>query len=202
MNIALAYVHPGHVTHGFMQSLMAWRRINDRAWLADVYSGPNLSNARNWIVAWFLEETDSSHLFMVDTDMVWGARVPDLLARLDEDIVSARCLGQNPDGTRFYPSSEWEKDSLRRSTDEDFKPDTLAHSCASGGTGAICIRREVLEALGHGPLMPFSDFEWPEPIGFTGHDVTFALRAHYAGFTSWVATEITVGHIKPTELRP
>jgi hypothetical protein len=198
--IALGYVHPGHVTHAFMRSVMEWRRVNPTSPILPLRSGPNISRARNWIVAAFLEKTDAEALFFVDTDMLFESTCDRQLFLDEVDVVSADCVGMNEDQTTFHPASVRLTDgSLAHIESQSI---TGMVKVVAGGTGAILIRREVLQMLECGPLSPFSDHDWGPPIGVTGHDVTFGLRAEEEGFTNWVDTRVKVAHVKDTILWP
>jgi hypothetical protein len=204
VSICLAYVHPGFVRNEFMASVLAMMPVE----IVSVESGTNLQTARNECVRRFLL-TDADYLFFVDTDMEWGADVPSRLIACDVPIVSALYLGRSG-GETFPVGHGWarvgDSKQIVNLTYEDM--DGLVE-VAGVGMGCAMIRREVVEALMDAP---HEQRDWPFAVGevaspmvgqvVVSEDVNFCLRAADLGYRSYIASDIPVGHVKPTVLRP
>ena len=210
MKICRAYVHPGFVRHEFMASVL---RMKDRYDLEIVQeeSGTNVQTARNACLHRFLE-TDSDFLFFADTDMSWGADVPERLIACDVPIVSALYLGRGPKGefpvgtgfVRFGEGSVMHNLQL-----EDLEG---LVEVAGVGMGCCMIRREVIHRVmanrsgEHTHNWPFALGELKSPgidEGVTvSEDINFCLRAKEVGFKSYIASDIPVGHVKAVVIQP
>lgn len=216
MNIALAYVHPGTVRHEFMASVL--ETIADPRYdvqLISVESGTNVQGARNACLRRFLAESDAEHLLFVDTDISWD---PDVIARLmayDVPIVSAFYLGRDADGTPYPVGHSWMRTSggeqMHRLCFEDMQG---LVPVAGVGMGCCLIHRDVIEGLitarplihsVHPDNWPFAVGEVTSPLVpsvWISEDVNFCLRAADLGFGSYIASDVTVGHVKPFTLDP
>ena len=174
-------------------NMLAVRPVN----IVDVVgiSGALIDDARNGIVQRFLAGS-ADWLWTCDSDMDPDV---DTVARLlahadpvDRPIVGALCFRVHRNG--LLEPTMWQLETephefLR--CQRDWEPGALVQVAA---TGAACllVHRSVFEKLpapwfGPGSLCG-------EPLG---EDITFALAAGNAGFPIHVATDVTVGHVKP-----
>lgn len=208
--ITLAYVHPGFVRHEFLDSVL--RMLGDGRYsvsMVQVESGTNVQKARNDCVRWFLEQTESTHLVFVDTDMVWAPDVPAKLIERDEPIVSAYYLGRGHDGKAFPVGMKWADEPLKTMsylTTEDL--DGLTE-VAGVGMGCCVIQRRVLESLAEHDGHPD---QWPFAVGQTrsasggflsmSEDITFCVRAKAVGYASYIDATVPVGHVKSFIMAP
>jgi GT2 family glycosyltransferase len=103
----IGYCHPGTVRAEFCASLVA-TAMEGKTPLDAVLtlaSGPNISTARNRIVADFLTRQHAPWLLMVDTDMVFAGDALDRLIAaahpVERPILGGLCFSQ--DGDTSYP---------------------------------------------------------------------------------------------------
>jgi hypothetical protein len=202
----IGYAHGGWVRAEFLASMLAVVRhggVKVDA-VIETGSGPNVSRARNMIVAEFLAAQSAPWLLMCDTDMVLP---PDVLPRLAAPglpVVGALCYGQDPDGGDPLPvmyelvdrgdgpvfarASSWPEDACVRVT----------------ATGAACllVHRGALEAVrdvsGDRAAPWFRESVLGDQL--IGEDLTFCLRAGAAAIPVHVHTGVQAGHVKPVML--
>lgn len=209
-----AYLSDGRaVEHSFMSSVAGVQAhsadLLHAGTLHRKVSGPSgLADARNAVTAVWLDETDASWLWFVDSDMGFA---PDTLERLHHRASSSRdniyalgalCFswpleasdgmgGFRPrprptiygwDGQGFRGVSDYERDSLLR----------------VGGTGAACllIHRSAAETLRE----TYGD-NWWTPVRYVegemlGEDLSFCYRMGESGFGMHVDTSIKTTHAK------
>ncbi len=132
--------------------------------------GPYVSFNREEIAARFMNG-DGTHLFMVDSDMMFGPEVLDKLLAHDKDIV----------GARYYRRQGKEKDPVVK-TRFDLPgmslPNHIYKNYALGG-GCMLIKREALAKI---PRPWFSLGEIDRPVG---EDIFFCSRAKENGLEIW-----------------
>jgi GT2 family glycosyltransferase len=209
MSVTLAYIHPGSVSHLFMESVT--RTLgNDEArkhlsgTLPIRFRPAGICDARNWAVRAFLA-TDSEWLWFVDTDTGY---LPDTLPRLMEvadpkhtPVVGAMCYGVREIGpdrfggfhTRTFPAMYRLSSTFTEVT--EFPQDTLMEV---EGTGAACllIHRTALEKVYNacGPVWFDAIFAGDgEPFG---EDLSFCLRLRELRIPIHVHTGIPTRHQK------
>lgn len=208
------------VTHSFMKSLqglMAHDAANGRRLIGGnlthlrAASG-GLAQGRNDLTRVFLDQTDASWLWMVDSDMgfdpdtldrllVTGAEA-DLPSRVIPSITGALCFSwrpEEPDGMGGYRCRPlptlfaWRDGGFQVA--ERYPFDTVVKVA---GTGAACllIHRSVMEDLRvlHGD-------DWWTPVrypegDFLSEDLSFCYRAGEAGFPIYVDTSVKTTHAK------
>jgi len=123
-----------------------------------------------------------------------------MLTLADRDVVGLLCPTWRPDLVREQPIrwAAFNADAggtLVQDFDLNVKEPL---EVAMVGSGAILIRREVLEH----PAMraPFMDVWTEEGTRMRGHDYNFCLRARAAGFGVWLDRSYVCGHLRLTEL--
>lgn len=209
--VVISYVHPGWVTHTFMQSLllvMSHDRKADEPAVAGLmpvqFRPAGITEARNDAVNAFLAG-DGEWLWFVDTDM--GFR-PDALQRLlasadaeERPVVGALCfaaVAEDPDdmggyATRVVPTLYgWADDAKVFTEWEGLVPSGLLRVA---GTGAACllVHRTVLERLDHGA--------WFDPVvdgagTRVSEDLSFCWRLGSAGVPVYVDAGVPTNHQK------
>lgn len=198
MSIAIAYVHPGHVSQPFARSLANAARKFGPTILAK-RSGPLIAPARNALVRSFLEGTTDSKLLFVDSDINFEVRDVERLDNDDLPVVSGLYYGMNEDGSTFPVAHQlvagmYERIGTFHSKDKPFRVDAV-------GMGFCLIRREVLVEMLHQksdePLWPFAEIVLPsgQPVG---EDVAFCWRCP---FKISIDPRVKLGHIKSVEVR-
>ena len=144
------------------------------------------------------------YLLCVDTDMMWQPEDIRALLELDKDIAGGLYL----DPTR-PPYACLVFDDYGYITDIPKEP----FECNSIGAGFLFIKRRVIDAL----LVP----EFVEKSGlpfdlvlvdkehlmdglsvWVPEDLSFCMRARYAGFSVWCHPGVRIGHIKATAHYP
>jgi GT2 family glycosyltransferase len=203
--ILLGYVHPGHVRHEFMRSVLGTIRVAD--WsisIADIESGPLLSRARNRLCEVMLA-TDNDYLLSVDTDIGWTEK--DLRVLLDlakkgskYAIVGGHYLGFN-DRIGLFSTASYELEDGRHKT---LMGDQIKASgyepVDSVGMGFTLIRREVFEKLGVDTMTLWPYAEAVINGQARGEDITFCIRAKEKGFQSWCHFDAHPVHMKVTAI--
>ncbi len=140
---------------------------------------PYVHDNREQIVVDFLK-TDCSHLFFVDTDMIFQPSVLDDLLAHDKDIIGAQYYKRGTDKEPVAPS--------RYDMPGMAYPHHIFKNYAAG-TGCLLIKREVFEK------MPRPWFGLGTPDQWLGEDVFFCKRAKESGFEVWIDPMLEVGHI-------
>lgn len=206
----IGYCHPGTVRAEFCASLLA-TAMEGKTPLDSVltlHSGPNISTARNKIVADFLERQRAPWLLMVDTDMVWASDALDrLIAAADPEdrpILGGLCFSQDADTSYPVMYELGENDSgtlafVRYTT----WPDDACQRVSATGAAFLLMHRDALrgiEAIGKDPAAPWFRETAVAPLALMGEDMTFCLRAGAAGIPIHVHTGVQVGHMKPVML--
>lgn len=162
-------------------------------------SGANVTNARNEIVAKFLE-TDIDWLWFCDTDMTFE---PDVLDRLVDaahptlrPVVGALCFSLQ-DGFRACPTLYVLRDDNKVGRVFDYPKNTLMRVLT--GTGCVLIHRSALEtvkARNFNPAYPWFQETNLDALPL-GEDISFFLRCEALGVPVHVDTSVKCGHEKP-----
>lgn len=166
-----------------------------------IYSGPKVDEARNEIMERWLTETNSSHLFMWDTDIVIQPHTIRKLLAHNLDIVCGlyftspttgevipqiRTLVQTDEGQIVTPV--W-----------DYEPNSLI-PVVGAGAGMMLISRKAANAVWHarGKDHPLPWFAHGVHNGVRiGEDIAFCLTAIKCGFDVWCDTGVVGRHHKP-----
>jgi GT2 family glycosyltransferase len=211
----VGYVHGGTVRAEFAASLisLAMEGTVPLDAILTYQSGPNISAARNQVVADFLARQRAPWLLMVDTDMVFAADAPArLIAAADPEkrpILGALCFSQNADGgDPFVTMYQLVQDGegLPGFVRYRIAPEEACEPVAVSATGAafLLMHRSALERIADtsgDPAAPwFRESAVGAPLSLMGEDMTFCLRAGAAGIPVHVHTGVQVGHMKPVML--
>lgn len=213
--IALAYLHPGVVRAEFMDSVIRTYGYYSPKEIEFVRvaarSSADITRKRNDVFK-AVATMDCDYLWWLDSDMTFE---PVTVLRLMEDdlpIVAGLSVVRNENGTNrpgfvmrdeqgaLFPGSGAH---LRANPKRPFE-------VAAVGMACTLIARKVIDwmyAVGSdAPLWPYAE-ELTRTIAAkpkvpTEDDVTFCLRAHGGGFSTWVDPRVKVGHIKEEILWP
>ncbi len=177
----------------FTRSLLTLERPA-RSRVAFVY-GAYIQAGRDQLVREMLD-TDAQWLFMVDDDHTFDRRL--LINLLDRhvDVVGALAVSRKPP---YFPCAHAETDtktgisrglSLREMRFE-------LQEVGAVGTGAILIRRHVLEAM----EPPWFESTHDERGVNVGEDVLFCEKARDAGFRVWLDATQALGHLTGVVLK-
>lgn len=171
-------------------------------------SGANITNARNEIVAGFLEaHPDVDWLFFVDTDMTFDPDVVDRLVKAahpeKRPIVGGLCFSiQN--GIHAMPTVYAIRPDNKVGRVFDYPRDAIFSEVGGQpiltGTGCVIIHRSVFEKMDASGKFPaaYPYFQETALGGLPmGEDITFMVRAMSLGIPVHVDPTITIGHEKP-----
>ena len=217
MSVVLAYVHPGSVTHTFMQSVvgvLSSDRADQRITgvLPIRFRPSGICDARNQGVSAFLK-TGADWLWFADTDMGF---LPDTLCQLvdaadpvERPVVGALCFGvreEAEDGfggfrTRTFPTLHLWSDAAKTFLDIPYVPESQLVRVDGTGTACILIHRSVLEAVReeYGPVW----FHTVRDGGGAplGEDLSFCYRLRTLDIPVHVHTGIPTTHQKTQWVR-
>lgn len=210
-SVVVSYVHPGSVSHTFMESLfrvLSHDRRSEQPLVAGLmpvrFRPSGIVRARNDAVRAFLGG-DAEWLWSVDTDMGFrGDALHQLMASADPEtrpVVGALCYGvveEEPDdmggySTRVFPTLHgWADDAKVFTEWEGPVPSGVVRVA---GTGAACllVHRSALERVDVGA--------WFDPIvdgtgTLVGEDLSFCWRLMSAGVPVHVDTRVPTNHQK------
>lgn len=208
----IGYIHPGTVRAEFCASLLA-TAMEGKTPLDSVLtyrSGPNISTARNKIVADFLGRQRAPWLLMADTDMVFAGDALDrLIAAADpaeRPILGGLCFSQNGDDDPYpvmYELGQGKAGTLAFTRYTTWPEDTCQRVSATGAAFLLMHRTALqrIETVSKDISAPwFRETPVGTPLAMLGEDLTFCLRAAAAGIPVHVHTGVQVGHMKPVML--
>ena len=165
-----------------------------KCWFGLPYSvvyaqGPDLDFNRNmiWKQAVRFQETKSSHLLMIDSDIVFKREdVEAIKKHLDDglDVVTGiYSVGQSPYNPCIFK---------RIKGDYKLTPvkEGLNEIGACGG-GFLAINKHVIMSM---PKDPFDNIR--EGDIFHGEDISFCHRLHNQGYKLWSDSSIKLGHVR------
>lgn len=218
--VLVAYLHPNVVSHSFSDSLM--RLVaHDLANEARVIrtGGPvmfrcgpgGLVEARNDIVKHFLDETDADWLWMVDSDMGFGADTVDRLVEaadpVERPVMGGLCFAlkeTRPDGFQGWHTSpaptlyDWGKNANGESgfrVRDSYSVNTVTQVA---GTGAACllVHRSVMHRIRevNGDVW-FVRTLYPNGAPVS-EDLSFCYRVNQMGLPVHVHTGVRTTHHK------
>lgn len=198
MSIALAYLHPGTVTHPFMASVLQIARREPGLEIWPIRSGPDaLGESRNFAVAKALDE-GIEWLWFADTDVGFPV---DMLARMleiahptDRPVLTAPALAVKdgePDGMGgFAPSLHVNLYEERAGLYDSLAlplPDNQLIRVDGCGAGMLLIHRSALLAVGR---------EAFSRIRALSEDLSFCRRLANHGIPLHTHTSLRVTHHK------
>lgn len=126
-----------------------------------------------------------SHVFFVDTDMVFPPIVLQKLIEDNKDIVSATCLlkdGSDRVAAWVKRGEQLEKNNLP----------TNLFKCYAVGAACMLIKTSIFEKM----KRPYFFFgKDTEERGGCGEDIWFCKQARKAGFDIWCDPTVIAGHI-------
>lgn len=159
----------------------------------------------------FVTERSEKYILMIDNDMEPPIDLPMLLARHDAPIVGSCAMSMNAEGNQMMCAvAEDEEGNHRFIEPQHVKiPATGLLSVVHCGTGAMLIRRDVLEAFSYENPQD-TPFLLPDRIRhggvvnmgvpMVGEDLYFCEQAREKGFETAVDLEAHCGHRKTMRL--
>ena len=214
MVVVPARPHDG-LSIGLSQMLSAWFDMGIQ-WRAQEDSMGGFIDVTRMKIAYnFLHECDQKFLLMIDNDTDPPIDLPWLLSRHDKPVVGSCIASMSGAGRRMLCFTRADSSGITRFIDfEDGAkiPATGLAEVPHCGTGAMMIRRDVLESftmeLGEdGSLdVPFIVPDFVKVRGMKtgklieGEDIRFCKQARAKGFTIHVDMEAHCGHVKTMKL--
>lgn len=218
-SVVVAYLHRDELSSAFHHSLLntftfdmmeGHKHIWNGGGHIGMFSGANITRARNAVVRRFLDETDAEWLWNVDADMTWQ---PDALEQLlhnadpvERPIVGGLCFGQkapNEDaslGMAPFPTLFFMNDKGETFMSWEY-PENQLFEVDATGAAFMLMHRSILEKMREKYEEARHPFTWyAEEIANGKHyseDIVFCLRAKTVGAPILVHTGVKVGHAKP-----
>lgn len=154
-------------------------------------------SARNFCVQHFLN-TDFTHLFFIDSDVIPPEDALEKLVEADKDVVSGLYHAMRPDG-KGGVLPKW---TVFVYADDAEGVPTLASIADGQGVaqirraagGCLMIKRHVLENLVEKPWFKFVYHETGNM--YYGEDIDFCAKAEKSGFTVWAHFDVRCQHQK------
>ncbi len=166
------------------------------AWLENA-GGSSLAAKRNRLAREFCAASEFTHLLFLDSDMLVP---PDLVRRLlahDRDVVGALCAVRHPP-YHAYAGRQTSADGIGHTSDHCFWPLAPGQGLQPVdriGTAALLVARRVFATVSEPWFAPAID-------GGDGEDMSFCEQLQRAGIALWADTDLDVGHLDVTALRP
>lgn len=215
-SVAVAYLHPGDVSHSFMQSVLGWVAFDAAhsrrmvGFIIEECGASRVVDGRNSAVRRFLT-TDAEWLVFIDADMGFDPpAVEELVQLADPDgrpIVGGLCFGQKRQGSGPANSRvtvpvptiyRWVDTDTQAGFEPvyDYPRDTMVRCDATGGA-FFAVHRKVLVELARRFPEPRPWFDETIYAGQVfSEDLTFFRRCTEAGFDVHVHTGIKTSHYK------
>lgn len=199
MKVAIGYVHPVMVAAWFMDSVLKTvsrsAREGNSVDIISVYSGVNISDARNKVVREFLVKSEADWLFMTDTDMVFADDAVFRLIARDRAVISGCCRTGDGGPSLYRTVNLLGRDRLVAAW-----PDSGGGLMGVDAVGAACllVHRGVYRAV---LARKFSvAAPWFEEVNdgesLVGEDITFCRRVTECGYQIFADTSVHAGHVK------
>lgn len=161
-------------------------------------------SARNFCVNQLLNNTDATHLFFIDDDVVPDDDALEKLVTADKDIIT----GLYPSMRQVPRTKEVIKifNAFRYGQTEDGDYGLIPVMSGEGGVvpveraggGCLLIKRHVFETMQERPWFKFQ-YNADGTLHF-GEDIDFCAKATRAGFEIFAHLDVKCGHIKEMTL--
>lgn len=201
--------HDGVAIH-LAQKLAIWHG-EGTAWtnLEDSMGG-FIELTRTRICLQFLKDYRQKFLLMIDSDTEPPINLPYLLARHDKPVVGSCIVSMSREGRPMLCLTRYDKFGISRFIDfedGDKIPATGLVEVPHVGTGAMMIRRDVLESftwqVGDSPFFVPEELKVKASHNgqlMRGEDINFCLEAKKRGYAIHVDLEAHCGHRKSMRL--
>lgn len=226
--VQIAYIHGENVTHSFHHSIMRLSNSQNsglytRHHISALSDALSIPESRNALMSYFLDETDASHIWWIDTDMGFAPDTVENLLQADKEVIGAVCKGltkTEPDGFGGYITEEFvtaydmvkfsheNADIIAFSLKQDLDLDRSDLIPVAGtGTGCLLISRHagMLVRNFYGPRwfervrMPSAN---PHSVpDILGEDLSFCYRLATVGIPVFIHPKVRTTHTKTVWLQ-
>jgi hypothetical protein len=188
-----------------------WMRVETALWILAAYTQlapsvevqyvvgfPLVDHMRNLQVKRFLEETDCSHLFILDSDCVPQPGTIQKLLEFDLPIIaSPYFIYQNNQIVPMVRDKNTDQGENQNEPYRQHKPLVGLQQCDAVGTSGLLIKREVFETI----PPPYFRFRYDDDGFITrSEDVYFCEKAKAAGYKIYAYCDLVQTHIKEIPL--
>jgi len=198
--IYIAILNQGEIAAELSQLLNVLITSTDFYLFVDYSAEKPISYNRNCIVKRFLERKQYDYLMMIDSDIVPPANILDLIL-YDKDIISPVCFAYTKKSLFPLVLKQQRKKApgSKYKAYESIRPDKWKGllEVDAVGTGAIIIKREVLEKIPY-PFRNEYDKTGEKQIGL---DINFCFRVKKLGFKIFCHTDYISSHWTRFDLR-
>lgn len=197
---------------GYMPTLMASSLLQMYKTLPCAFlivDRQRIDTCRNFFVKQMLAG-DFDYLFMIDDDNPVPANILQQFIEDDKDIVIPPILSRNPNPDGVYTlCAYYSYDRMVKTKSikmyehiKEFRDEGPLHKIDAGGTGAMLIKRKVLEKLSKDYENPFEfgDITIEGQRRTTSEDVEFSERAIKAGFEIWLDERVVPVHLGSNQI--
>lgn len=216
--IHIGIPHLGGLPGYFVRSLVALKKGGDTNYFLTMVPDHPVDLARNLLVEAFLDNSDATHLVMLDADMTFPRNALERLLASGKDIISGtyfartetptphayRFVRRAVDGAYWYRSLAVEFTSWLQAHPEhvDFGNEAIIggpalHECDAVGAGILVMTREVLEAVYAEHSADSHPWFKCHPGSRGGEDFEFCRRAKALGYQIWTDFSVQCDHFAP-----
>lgn len=169
-----------------------------------------IANNRNQIIQDFLSKPEYDYLMMVDSDIVPPHNYLDLVD-FDKDIISGVCFAYADNSIIPLVLRHLTPEEIAKADQENpqersrpyrvmpFDGDEGLIECDAVGSGAMIMKREVVEALKD--EQPFCNIYDEQGIKTLGLDLSFCKKAKEKGFRVWTHLDYISSHWVVVDLK-
>lgn len=158
-----------------------------------LYRHSYLPLARATLTAQFMASA-AEYMVCLDADQTWEPNAIGRLVSHRAPVVSGVYYSTLP--PHLPVIRNWDPEVGHLTAPQQPLPKGRLIEVDAVGAGFLCVRRDVIEAIGHEAWIPAPDIEW----GQSGEDMAFCYRAKRAGFPIMVDPDIRVGHLATVEV--
>lgn len=231
--VQIAYIHGENVSHSFHHSIMRLANSPDShhrftpTHISALSGALDIPDSRNALMEYFLDKTDATHIWWIDTDMGFAADTVDNLLQAEKDVIGAVCKGLDKveaDGYGGYVTKEFVTayELAKYQTEIDNEPkDFLAFTLKQdldlsvsqpiqvGATGTACLlvsrhAANLVRSM-YGPSW-FDRVAMPtaSPASkpyIIGEDLSFCYRLATVGIPVFIHPKVRTTHAKTVWLQ-
>lgn len=221
--VQIAYIHTENVSHSFHHSMMKLSARSSEVLLpytASAFASTlGLIEARSALMEYFLDDTDATHIWWIDTDMGFAPNTVEVLLESQKDVIGGVCYGMakpQPDEFGGYHTKPFlvafdlvqptEEEPIYYSLSQDLDLDTQDPiQVAATGTGCLLVSRHAATLVRE----TYGDV-WFEQVTYTkdgkkrhkvSEDLSFCYRLATLGIPVYIHPRVRTNHAKTVWLQ-